>query len=401
MARAQAADQGTPASASEGDATRLEEIVVSASKRADETLKEAPGGMTALTGKTLDNLGVVDFQDYLPYVPGLSAAAAQTGTPGSYNVILRGLNTGSSQSTATVGYYLDDTPLTPSSSNSTAGTHAPDPALGDIERIEVLKGPQATLYGASTLGGIIKIVSKKPELTTFSADASVSGVTVDDGGSGYSARGAVNIPLIQNTLAARLSAYDREDPGFTDNVFTGQNNVNLDHAYGGQLSLRYKPTQQLTFDLTGLIQHLYSPGNTQEWLDPQTLRPIYGYDKDFQFFNDTTATQLSLVDLSANYDTAWGTLTNSLGYAFYYSSNVGYTLTPEFAPIFRRFRLTSPPTGVATPTFQNSHKLTDELRFTSIRMNHFLWQAGLFYTHEKVGKTNIGEAFNYPNPVPL
>ncbi|MGH8211510.1 MAG: TonB-dependent receptor plug domain-containing protein, partial [Steroidobacteraceae bacterium] len=192
---------------------QLEEIVVTASKRADETLKEVPGALTALTGKTLDTLGIVDFQDYLPYVPGLSSnPSGTTGTPGTYNVILRGLNTGSSQATATVGYYLDDMPLTPSAANSTGGQYAPDPTLGDVERIEVLKGPQATLYGASTLGGIIKIVSKKPDLTTFSGDVSVGGVTVGDGGPGYSARGAVNIPLIQNVLAARLSAYDREDP---------------------------------------------------------------------------------------------------------------------------------------------------------------------------------------------
>ncbi|MGH7880157.1 MAG: TonB-dependent receptor plug domain-containing protein, partial [Candidatus Binataceae bacterium] len=172
-----------------GEAARgeaLEEIVVTASKRAGETLKEVPGALTALTGKTLDTLGIVDFQDYLPYVPGLSSnPSGTTGTPGTYNVILRGLNTGSSQATATVGYYLDDMPLTPSATNSTGGIYAPDPDFGDVDHIEVLKGPQATLYGASTLGGLIKIVSKKPDLTTFSGDVSVGGVTVDGGGTGY------------------------------------------------------------------------------------------------------------------------------------------------------------------------------------------------------------------------
>ncbi|MGH8211112.1 MAG: TonB-dependent receptor plug domain-containing protein, partial [Steroidobacteraceae bacterium] len=264
--------------ASEADATRLEEIVVTASKRT-ETIQNVPSAMTALTDQNLTNLAIIDFQDYLPYVPGLSSnpgGGGGFGNPGSYTVILRGLNTGSSQAAATVGYYLDDTPLTPSASNGTGAQFAPDPALGDVDRIEVLNGPQATLYGASTLGGIIKIVTKKPDLTTFSGDASVGGVTVDGGGTGYSTRGSVNIPLIQGLLAARVSAYDREDPGFTDNVFTGQTNVNLDHAHGGRLSLRYEPTQQLTIDLTGLIQQLYSRGGALEYLNPVTLQPIYG-----------------------------------------------------------------------------------------------------------------------------
>ncbi|MGH8210763.1 MAG: TonB-dependent receptor plug domain-containing protein, partial [Steroidobacteraceae bacterium] len=308
-------DQGTPtSSASVGNEkpdeqashAELEEIVVSASKRADETLKETPGALTVLTGKTLDKLGIVDFQDYLPYVPGLSSSTLTIGSPGNYKAVLRGLNSGAS---ATVGYYLDDTTLTPSSPNSIGGSYSPDPALADVERIEVLKGPQATLYGASTLGGIIKIISKKPDLTTFGGDVSVSGVTVEDGGSGYSARGAVNLPLIQNTLAARVSAYDREDPGFTDNVLTGQNNINRDYAHGGQLALRYVPTEKLTFDLTGLIQELSSSGNTMEFLDQQTLRPIYGYGKYSTLSNTTASTQLTVFSLSANYDTGWGTLT--------------------------------------------------------------------------------------------
>ncbi|MGH8209259.1 MAG: TonB-dependent receptor domain-containing protein [Steroidobacteraceae bacterium] len=412
-------DQGASASAttvaqekspgtttSEADATRLEEIVVSASKRGDETLKEVPGAMTALTGQALNNLGVVDFQDYLPYVPGLSANPSGTvGNPGTYTVILRGLNTGSSQLTATVGYYLDDMALTPSSSNSTGGTYAPDPALGDVDRIEVLKGPQATLYGASTLGGIIKIVSKKPDLTTFSEDVSVSGVTVDDGGSGYSARGAVNIPLIQNTLAARVSAYDREDPGFTNNVLTGDKNINRDYAHGGRLALRYAPMEKLTFDLSGVIQELRSSGNTLEFLDQNTLRPIYGYDNYSTLGNTTTSTQLVLFSLSTNYDTGWGTITNSMGFARYFADYKAFPFTAPFAPFLPRLHLTSPPIGIDGDQIPDSKKTSEELRFTSVRMNNFLWQVGLFYTHEKVADPDEILAVNYPSrallPAPL
>ncbi|MGH8210852.1 MAG: TonB-dependent receptor domain-containing protein [Steroidobacteraceae bacterium] len=376
----------------------LEEIVVTASKRYDETLKEVPGAMTALTGRTLDNLGVVDFQDYRPYVPGLSSNLGTFGQPGTYSVILRGLNTGATQPTATVGYYLDDMPLTPSATNSTGGIYAPDPDFGDVDHIEVLKGPQATLYGASTLGGLIKIVSKKPDLTTFSGDASVGGVTVDGGGTGYTARGAVNLPLIQNVLAVRLSGYDREDPGFADNAFTGQTNVNLDHSYGGRLSLRYEPTDKLTFDLTGLIQQLHSSGGTLEYLNSTTLQPIYGYDKYSDFSNTTAATQLTLFGLSANYDTGWGTLTNSLGFGRFFSDNKNLPFTTAFGPFLP---LPSPPIGVEGSALPDSKKTTDELRFTSTRMNNFLGQAGLFYTYENVSNPNTAAALSFPGAVAL
>ncbi|MGH8210205.1 MAG: TonB-dependent receptor, partial [Steroidobacteraceae bacterium] len=343
---------------------------------------------------------------YLPYVPGLSSnPGGRAGTPGTYNVILRGLNTGSSQSTATVGYYLDDTALTPSASNSVGGQYAPDPDFGDVERIEVLKGPQATLYGASTLGGIIKIVTKKPDLTTFSGDAGASAVTVPDGGSGYAARGAVNIPLIQNVLAARLSAYDRADPGYTNNVLLGDENVNLDHAYGGRLALRYQPMEKLTVDATGLIQSLISHGNDQEYLNPQTLRPINGYDDYSAFYNADTLTQLTLFSLSENYDTGWGTLFNTTGYGRFLADYDNFNFTPTFAPALApggplaRLGLTSPPAAFVGGTIADSKKLSDELRFTSVRMNNFLWQAGLFYTYEKVAEPHNLNVVNYPSGV--
>ncbi|MGH8210408.1 MAG: TonB-dependent receptor domain-containing protein [Steroidobacteraceae bacterium] len=391
----------TGETASGTEAATLEEVVVTASKR-NETLQNVPASITALTDQKLTNLGVVDFQDYLPYVPGLSSnPGGEYGAPGIYNVILRGLNTGYVQQTATVGYYLDDIPLTPSASNSSSGQDAPDPALGDIERIEVLKGPQATLYGASTLGGLIKIVSRKPNLTRFSGDVRVGGVTVEDGGSGYSARGAVNVPLIQGTLAARLSAYDREDPGFTDNVLAGQSSINLDHAYGGRLILRYEPTDKLTFDLTGLIQKLHSLGNTQEFLNPRTLHPIYGYGRYSTLGNTTASTQLSVVGLSVNYDTDWGNLHQLLGIEHYFADYENLPITITLAPLLPMFGLTSPPINVGGNNRPQWKKTTDELRFTSIRMHHFEWQVGLFYTDEKVRRPFDLELVQFPSGVPL
>jgi len=375
---------------------KLEEVVVTASKR-EETVKEVPASITALTGINLEKLGVVDFQDYMPYVPSLSQN--QNNQPGYSSTIIRGLNSGSSQTTATVGYYLDDTPITPSSPVSTGGYFTPDPDLGDLERIEVLKGPQSTLYGAMTLGGLVKIVSKKPDLTRYGGDFSVSGVTLTNGGSGASVRGALNIPLVQDALAARVSAYYRYDPGFTDNVFRGNTNVNTDHAHGARLSLRYQPIEKLDFELSGLIQNFHAVGNTQEFLDLQTLKPIYQTNQYATPFNEETSTQTTLLSLKANYDTKIGTLVNSLGFGRYYTTYDLLDFTPTFGfylPLF--FGIDDPNVSPQGNNYKpETKKLTDELRFVSKRMGKVEWLLGLFYTHEKISWPYEIDFNTYPN----
>ncbi|MGH8209652.1 MAG: TonB-dependent receptor, partial [Steroidobacteraceae bacterium] len=391
------ADTGTADTGETG--AGLEEVVVTASKR-PETLQNVPGGVTALTSDALTNLGVVSFQDYLPYVPGLTASiGGGGGTPGYYQIIMRGLSSGPSSTTSTVGYYLDETPLTPGSTGSQGGVYAPDPDVGDVERVEVLKGPQGTLYGASTLGGLIKIVTKKPDLTNFDANFSAGGVAITDGGAGYSTRGAVNVPVIPGMLALRLSAYDREDPGFVDNVFTGQKDINSDHAHGGTLKLRYQPIDKLDVEVTGLIQNLDSAGNTQEYISAQTLQPIYGHDNISTFFNSGTSNQLTVFSLTANYDTGIGTLTNSLGDGH---TNIDfarfpftYGIDPLLLPKFGQ-PLDAP---IAANAYQHveTKKVTDELRFNSTRMGHFEWQLAAYYTHEDADNTEHLLAQNYPS----
>ena len=403
-------DQGNQGTHSQSDSTasntsrsrgrstkqEMEEIVVTANKRT-ETLKEVPVSITALTGETLDTLGIVNFQDYMPYVPSLSQN--QNIQPGYSATIIRGLNSGTSQTTATVAYYLDDTPITPASANSTGGTFTPDPDLGDLERIEVLKGPQSTLYGAMTLGGLIKIVTKQPDLARFSSDFSVGGVTLSDGGSGASARGAVNIPLIQDTLAARVSAYDRYDPGFTDNVYRGEAHVNTNRAHGARVNLLYQPIEKLNFELSSLIQNFHAVGNPQEFLNLPTLKPTYGPNQYATPFDLQTSGQTTLLSLRAGYDTGIGTLINSLGFGRYYTRYEYIDLTPSSFFVLPLLGITPDP----SITFQGhgyapeTKKLTDELRFASTRMGSVEWQLGLFYTHEKIAWPFSVDLQRYPS----
>jgi iron complex outermembrane recepter protein len=382
----------------------LEEIIVTASKRA-ESMKEVPAAITAITQADIQQLGIVSLQDYLPYVPGLSDDFAFAAGHG--NVILRGISSGSQQTTPTVGFYLDDTPFTPSSSNSVGTLIHPDPDLGDVDHIEVLKGPQSTLYGASSLGGLIKIVSKQPNLTDFSAETLLEGTAVDGGGQGGHARATVNVPLINDQLAARVTGFYRFDPGFVDNVLTGQNHVNSATSYGGKLSLRWKPTDSLNVRVDYYHENINDAAIAQEDLSPTTLRPLYGNDKYSSFYNWVLTTKMDVAAATVTYDTGVGTLTSASSFA-HYQDGESYDLTATFLPLVNavlrsiRTRTLPPNTAAIGTESPGMRKATEELRFNSARFGgHWEFDAGFFYTHENVSYDVPISAFAYPTGAPV
>src|ERR1700730_1598493 len=196
----------------------LQEVIVTAQKRS-EKLMDVPASLTAISAASLQTQGVLNFSDYMTLVPSLSDFSG--GSQGHGAVILRGLNSGYMQTSNTVGYYVDDIPFSATSPLSVGALLTPDPDLTDIDHLEVLKGPQATLYGASTLGGLIKTVTKKPNLDEYSGEVQLDGSTIDHGGSGYGVVGIANVPLIPGQLALRVSGFNRDFPGYTTNTTLG------------------------------------------------------------------------------------------------------------------------------------------------------------------------------------
>ena len=164
------------------DTVALETIVVTAEKR-EESLKDVPMGITALSGGALDDLQARSFADYAALVPGLSLATAQGGQT---RLTLRGQNTGGVGSTVAV--YLDESPFGSSNALLNGSVNAGDFDTWDMKRIEVLRGPQGTLYGANSEGGLLKFVSNAPELGKFTFAGEAGGEAVNFGGTGWSAR---------------------------------------------------------------------------------------------------------------------------------------------------------------------------------------------------------------------
>jgi iron complex outermembrane receptor protein len=205
-----------PAYAQEGAApNQLEEIVVTAQKRT-ESLQDVPLSIQALGTAKLEELHVASFADYAMFLPSLSYQnGGQSGGPGFTRAYMRGVASGGdgnhSGSQPSVGTYLDEQPVT--TINGALDVH-----IYDIQRVEVLAGPQGTLYGASSQAGTIRIITNKPDPAGFAAGYDLQANAVSKGGNGYLAEGFVNLPLSDNA-AIRLVGWTRHDAGYIDNVY--------------------------------------------------------------------------------------------------------------------------------------------------------------------------------------
>ncbi|HXY95935.1 MAG TPA: TonB-dependent receptor [Steroidobacteraceae bacterium] len=249
------AQQAQPAPQAGSAATGgLEEIVVTAQKRT-ENLQDVPISIQALDTAKLEQLNITDIDDYVKYLSGVTTVKGlgQGGNGvGTTHMYMRGVVSGQdgnhSGSQPSVGTYLDDQPIT-----TIDGT--PDIHIYDIARIEVLEGPQGTLYGASSEAGTIRIITNKPDTSKFSAAYDVGVNSVDHGGIGSVAEGYVNFPL-SPIAAVRLVAWDEHDAGYIHNV-AGTN------ATGGELNgVRTFPTSGLSIDNSGETDNQYNPVST-------------------------------------------------------------------------------------------------------------------------------------------
>lgn len=233
------------------------EIIVTALRR-DTRLQETPIAISAISADRLANSGVQNIADLSSSVPSLNIVDGG----GSFRrVVIRGIQ---SAGEPTVGVYYDDVPVTGvPGAGADAGGNSPEIRLFDIDRVEVLRGPQGTLYGAGSMGGTLRVIFKKPTAKRFegAVDASLSDTA--HGGMGYELQGMVNAPLVDDVLAVRAVAFTRQTAGYIDNVYLGIKDINRFRSYGGRLMLRFTPAPNFTLDLAGFYNK--SSGDTPSW----------------------------------------------------------------------------------------------------------------------------------------
>ncbi len=358
-------------------ADNIAEIVVTAQKRT-EALIDIPQSVTAIDGGTLERQQAASFQDYLKLVPGLQLTQD---TPGVGRLVMRGVNTGGVAST--VGVYVDETPFGSSSGLVNGAILAGDFDTFDMQRVEVLRGPQGTLYGASSLGGVLKFVTNPPQTESFDARMRVSAESVEDGDVGYSGVGMVNIPLSES-FALRGVGYYREQGGFIDSIGTAgsdiADDINESESYGGRVSALYAPSDAFSLQLTAILQNIRTQASSTVESDADTLDTLYGRLSQSRFVPEYTNVDYRLYNATLDFDLGFATLTSSTSYNEF-DSPFRSDLTTLYSPLLTAIL------GVPNEFLQNQttayDKFTQEFRLASPSNDRFEWLVGAYYTREE------------------
>jgi outer membrane receptor protein involved in Fe transport len=376
-----AAAQSTPDPI--GQSAGIADIVVTAGKQ-EEHLSKVAGGISVVTGAQLEVRAANSLQDYLALLPGLNLQS--TGSTGFGNLEIRGV---SPQSVGgTVATYIDEIPFGGSSAINKSGEYTPDLDPADLARVEVLKGPQGTLYGASSLGGVIQYVTKEPNFHRTEIEASEDLNFLNNGKPGTKLRAAISTPLVTDKLAIRVSGFYRHDPGYIDDLGLSGKDANYGNSWGFRGKLLYKPVDNLSIDLSGMIQNSITHGYNVEDLDPLTLKPEYGtphsvYRGTPEGFNIRS----QVVSATIKWNTSLGTLTSATSY-----STLRDRVISDVTAIFWGPFVAGAPQGdfvsydhpAAGLALDINKQETEELRFNSRRLGPIEFIVGGFFQHEQL-----------------
>ena len=351
----------------------LEEVVVTAQKF-EQKLSETPLSVTAISARNLEALGATQFRDFANSVPSMTFT---TSGVGSTQVNLRGITTGNNIS-PTVGIYVDEVPYGSSTPFASGAQLALDVGLFDVSRIEVLRGPQGTLYGASTMGGLLKYVSVVPDTTAFAATARAGVVSTSGGGVGYDAAAAVNAPLADDKAALRVSGFYTHDGGFIDNLTNGHDDVNEAEVYGGRADLLFKPADKLTLRVAAFAQDITRDGTAAADFGLATGEPIDGDLDQRRLRAEPFDQQFRLASGTLDYEFEGATLT-SITSCQTVRSNATTDVSAFFVPALGAGGIALGSVDVFKKN--ETDKFTQELRLaaTGPRLD---WTIGAFYTDE-------------------
>jgi iron complex outermembrane recepter protein len=368
-----------------GVADDVNEIVVTANKKS-EKLSSIGAGISAVSGDTLERLNANSLEDYLGFVPGV--AFTSFGRPGQNQITIRGvaaLGLGSSIAT-----YVDEIPVGSASNEAQGSSYTPDIDPADLDHVEVLKGPQGTLYGASSLGGVLKYVTKNPNLNSTDFTTGAEFGSVDHGELGYKLRVAGSAPIVQDVLGVRLSGYSRRDGGFIDNDRTGAKDVNRSRAWGLRGSVLFEPNDKLSVKLAAVYQKSNSNGlNAVSYNAAPTAPPpfqaTYGDLNQHLRLAQPNWVRDQIYSLEAKYDLGWASVVSATGLSredIYRFTDVTGTYTR--ASYVNALRL--PPGSVASLVNNyNIKKASEEVRLQSAQSDLFEWVVGGIYQRETSG----------------
>ena len=375
-------------------ADQLEEVVVTAQKR-ESTVQTTPISITALSGKDLADAGITDITSVVQSVPGVSM---RTSGPGQTELEMRGMTSAGGNS-STVGFYLDDTPLTaPASAQN--GKVVIDPNLYDLNRIEVLRGPQGTLYGAGSMGGTIRLIPNAPDPTAFDASGEVIFSHTDGGNSlNHTENAMVNLPL-SDTIALRIVGSQEFLSGWIDRkviaypdfplpngatrgnvaaapVAQDFHDVNDENLRSMRASLLWNVTDRLTIQPAFMYQEVTQAGLGLIDSNPGTLANYQPYDAAEPFLD-----RIDIGSLNVKYHFDFADLTSTTS-GWNRDENLRQDGTEELATVLGTPIYTQAGgIGQNSPTSledDKSKQISEEVRLTSAGTGNFKWLVGFFY----------------------
>ncbi len=358
----EAGQTGTPEpAAAEGSEQALKEIVVTAQKR-EERLHDVPMSIVAMNADELRERSVTGVDDLAMIVPGMSASSN-----GGYSrqINLRGISNPVGSSSL-IGVYLNEAAVTGGLISQL------DLQTYDLERVEVLRGPQGTLYGDGSAGGTLRFITRAPVLDSFGGSASVEALQTQDGEAGGRLEGVMNIPLAADTLGVRIAGlYDREG-GWIDQPAAGVEDFNGQDLIDFRITTLWRPSPQFTANLMAMVHRNDTASSNGEdddgnYLQPFGLTTTPAVEDDYDLYN-----------LTLTYDLNRARLLSSTSYLDHKIDvrNLG-GLSQRAAP-------PAPPQTTYTPTdFRTQRGASQEVRLTSTADDPLQWTVGGYYKHER------------------
>ena len=375
------------ATGTQPESGRTEDVIVTAQKR-EQSLIDVPQSVTVISGADLENQQASSIQDFLKLVPGLQLNQS---TLGSGRIVLRGINTGGVAST--VATYVDETPFGSSTGLANGAILAGDFDTFDVARIEVLRGPQGTLYGANSLGGLIKYVTNAPSTERVEARVRGTAETTKGGAASYRGNAMINVPL-GDALAFRATGFFNRNGGWIDSIATPTrnlagttitadraDNINDSKSYGGRASLLFKPSDAFDLRLTAFLQNIRPDASSTVEVDPLTLKPRYGRQTQSVFIPEFRDVDYRVYNGLLNYDFGFATLTSSSSYATQ-KQTLRTDLTYFYSGLLQA-ALGFPANELLQDQRTNTTRYTQEVRVAGRRNDTFEWLLGAYYNDER------------------
>jgi len=388
------------ASTASSTTTGLEQVVVTAQRR-EENIYSVPISIAAYTQADLDLRNATSIGDVAAQTPGVEFRAV-----GYENwMTIRGIAQNAGGGVAGLGpnttaIYIDDAPVQARYANAAVPTG--NPLVFDVDRIEVLRGPQGTLFGASAEGGAIRMITRQPSLTDYSGYARAEVSDIDQGGINSEVGVAYGGPIIQDQLGFRVSLWSRSDGGFVDNesaIYGGlnQRNVNKGDSYVAQAAMLWSPSSVFSGELRFYYER--KDQNSADFFNPLAGDPSNGNFVSTRGLLQPIRDDIATPSLKLNFDFGWSKLTSLTSYLNRYNQQ-GYDYTTVLPPAFGFPVPTSMNYAQPTVVGTKQNNFTQEFHLQSPdRGESFRWLLGLYYSRLNQHDYETVQALGLPNEV--